>query len=68
MLETKEFYDIMEAFERYAQKNIRKGSMGLTREGKANWKNQVYYSDGNVNSSFKLFLVGYSLGKANYLN
>lgn len=68
MLGTKEFYDIMFVFEKYAQKNIRKGSMGLIREDKANWKNRYYYSDGITNDAFKLFLAGYSLGKANYID
>ncbi len=64
MLFTKEFYFVMENFEKYAKQNIRMGSMGLTREEKENWKRGWYYSDGLANEAFKLFLVGYSLGKS----
>ncbi len=64
MLGTKEFYDMMESFEKYAKSNIRTGSMGLTREPKGNWERQWYYSDGLANEAFKLFIAGYSLGKA----
>ena len=63
MLETREFYGIMNDFEKYAKKEIRTGSMGLTKETKDRWSKQVYYSDGLANSAFKLFLAGYSLGK-----
>ena len=64
MLGTKEFYDLMESFEKYAKRNVRTGSMGLTKEPKENWKKQWYYSDGLANEAFKLFMVGYTLGKA----
>ena len=64
MLFTKEFYDAMEAFEKYASKNIRFGSVGLLREPKKNWHRQWYYSDGVANEAFKSFLVGYSFGKS----
>lgn len=63
MLGTKEFYDVMDNFERYAKKNIMVGSMGFTKEAKDNWQRQNYYCDGVANNAFKLFLVGYSLGK-----
>jgi hypothetical protein len=63
MLYTKEFYDLLESFERYAKENVRMGSMGLSREPKENWIKKWYYSDGLANEAFKLFIVGYSLGK-----
>lgn len=63
MLYTKEFYEIMEVFESNAKKHIRFGEMGLSKEPKDLWVNQQYYCDGNVNSSFKMFLAGVSLGK-----
>jgi len=58
-----EFYELIEAFEKYAKKNLRTGSMGLAREPKENWKNRNYYSDGIANEAFKMFQAGYSLGK-----
>ena len=64
MLFSKEFYDLMADFEKYAKKNIRMGSMGLIKEPKENWHKQWYYSDGVVNEAFKIFMVGYSRGKS----
>jgi hypothetical protein len=64
MLFTKEFYDVMEVFERTSKEFLRTGNMGLSREPKENWNNQYYYSDGNANLAFKVFLNGYSLGKS----
>ncbi len=63
MLGSKEFYEVMETFERYAKENVRGGHMGLTKEPKESWEKQVYYSDGVTNEAFKIFLGGYSLGK-----
>jgi len=63
MLGTKEFYDVMADFERYAKGEIRTGSMGLAKEPKENWEKRSYYSDGVANEAFKIFLGGYSLGK-----
>ena len=68
MLETKEFYDIMDFFERWGKTEIRTGSMGFHREPKESWKNRVYYSDGEVNKAFKIFHSGYMLGRSTYLN
>ncbi len=63
MLETKEFYEVMDTFERYAKKNVRTGNMGFTKEPREHWVKQNYYSDGMANQAFKVFLAGYSLGK-----
>jgi hypothetical protein len=63
MLFTKEFYSVIDNFEKYAKQHVRTGSMGFEREPKENWKKQWYYSDGQANEAFKHFLVGYSLGK-----
>jgi len=63
MLFTKEFYEIMQVFESNAKKLVSMGHMGLTKEPKENWEKQIYYSDGNVNNAFKMFLNGVSLGK-----
>jgi hypothetical protein len=63
MLYTKEFYEIMEAFEKNAKQLVRMGSQGLKREDKENWTRQYYYCDGEVNNAFKLFLSGVQFGK-----
>lgn len=63
MLFTKEFYEVMEVFEKNAPSLVSFGSQGLNREDKDNWERGYYYSDGNVNNAFKMFLHGYSLGK-----
>lgn len=67
MLYTKEFEDVMRAFENYAKKAVRMGYQGLKREPRENWKQQWYYSDGLANEAFKAFLGGYSLGKAMHM-
>jgi len=66
MLQSKEFYEIMKSFELSAKQIVRSGSMGLTKEPKENWGKQQYYSDGNVNEAFKMFLFGVSFGKSFY--
>jgi len=38
MLGTKEFYDLMDAFEKVAKNEIRTGSSGLKREPIENWE------------------------------
>lgn len=63
MLGTKEFYEVMADFEKTAKELVRMGNQGLKREPKENWKRQYYYTDGNANNAFKMFLQGYSLGK-----
>ena len=63
MLHTKEFYQVMDSFESYAKKNLRAGSMGFFREPKESWVKKVYYSDGEMNKAFTIYLVGYSAGK-----
>lgn len=63
MLYTKEFYEIMECFEKEAKHFIRMGSQGLKREDKESWKRQFYYCDGEANNAFRIFLLGVSLGK-----
>lgn len=66
-LGTKEFYELMDIFEKTQSKNILTGSMGLKREDKELWDKKRYYCDGNANDFFKMFICGYSLGKtSNY--
>jgi len=63
MLETKEFYEIMNVFEKNAKKLVSLGSQGLKKEPKELWPKQIYYCDGNANNAFKMFLNGVALGK-----
>jgi len=63
MLHTKDFYQIMNVFEKNAKQLVSMGAQGLTKEAKCNWGRQQYYCDGNVNNAFKMFLNGVSLGK-----
>jgi hypothetical protein len=63
MLHTKEFYEIMNVFEKNAKTLVSMGSQGLTKENKELWVKQIYYCDGNVNNAFKMFLHGVSLGR-----
>lgn len=63
MLGTKEFYDLMDMFEKTAKKAVWvKGA--FDREDKELFKKQYYYQNGEVNEMFKLFMLGYSYGKA----
>ena len=64
MLYTKEFYELIKNFEKYAEKNLSLGSMGLQKEEKELWKKQRYYCDGTANQAFIIFFQGYSLGKS----
>jgi hypothetical protein len=63
MLETKEFYDLMNAFEK--SKHIHGYGRRLEREtDKALWVKQVYYQNGSINELFIAFMNGYSLAKS----
>jgi hypothetical protein len=63
MLNTKEFIEVMAQFEKDAKKTVSIGHAGFTKEPKDNWIKQNYYCDGNCNNAFKLYLLGFSLGK-----
>ena len=67
MLHTKEFQEVMNSFEKIAKQFVSTGSMGFTREPRENWEKQRYYSDGEVNKAFKLYLLGYSYGKCCFI-
>jgi hypothetical protein len=62
MLATKEFYELLESFEKAV-----KGSLYLpsnfAKEGKGFWKIGVYYQDGHLNEAFKTYMHGYAFGK-----
>lgn len=66
MLFTKEFYEVMDHFEIVAKKLIRSGMQGFKREDKELWSKKIYYTDGEVNKAFVIFLNGYSYGKSNF--
>jgi len=53
---TKEFYELMEQFERDFAYNH------PVREGKESWKYQHFYA--NVNDMFLAYMAGYSFGKS----
>ena len=56
MLQTKEFYDVMDMFEKTFDYVGRK-------ESKEEWPRQHYYCSGKLNTEFIAFLAGYSFGK-----
>lgn len=67
MLGSKEFYDVMALFEKTLLQAVFV-SAKIEREPKENWKKQYYYTNGEVNNLFKVFLWGYQCGKAEYQN
>ena len=59
---TKEWYDIIEIFERnYSCER-------LDKESKELWKEGIVYEDGKVNKLYEAYLLGYGLGRLNYMN
>jgi hypothetical protein len=61
--ETKEFYEMMEMFEKTAKSIIRTGSQGYKRAPKELWTSRNYYLDGEVNQAFIMFSAGHSYGR-----
>lgn len=59
MLATKEYYELIEMFEKNAGKPFRKD-----KEPKDMWNRGIVYQDGMANEFFKMFLEGYAYGKA----
>lgn len=59
---SKEFYDLMDQFEKDI-KNMRVYGCKVEREDKTNWKNQNYYSNGQVNLLFQGYIFGYSYAR-----
>ena len=68
MLHSKEFYELMNQFERDAKHLIRTGQQGLIREPKENWSKGIFYCDGNANIAFQIYQAGYSFSKCVYAN
>ena len=57
MLKSKEFYEIMNQFEKDA------GYYDFTKESKSLWEKQIYYCNGQVNNLFRFYLLGYQNAK-----
>lgn len=58
-LYSKEFYEVMELFER----SVNRGPKDREKD-KEWWGHQQYYCNGELNQRFQLFLQGYHAGKA----
>jgi hypothetical protein len=60
MLKTKEFLDLMAAFEKSrCAHGYRKD-----KEHKDEWRRKIYYQDGELNNLFIAYMEGYSLAKS----
>lgn len=59
---TKEFYDILERFEKDFC-HIR-----LDKESKDLWKIGQIYQDGETNTAYHAYILGYALGRLVYMN
>lgn len=58
MLNTKEHYDLLEAFERdFSEERLDR------EKDKELWKKGILYESGNTNNLFLAYRLGYSLGK-----
>ena len=62
MVGTKEHYELLENFEKH------NSHMRLDRENKELWYKGQVYQDGDVNRLYNAFILGYSFGRASYLN
>jgi hypothetical protein len=62
MLHTKEYYSVMEQFEKD------NADYPLHREAKKFWERGIIYQNGEVNGLFNSYLQGYSLGKSIFNN
>jgi len=63
MLGTKEFYDLMDQFEKISKTMVQVPS-AFAKEPKELWRKKIYYQNGHTNNAFIIFMNGYSLGKA----
>lgn len=65
MFKNGEIEKVMAMFENPAlQRALPYTGAKLIREPRDNWKSQNFYSNGAINSQFRVFLAGYSAGKA----
>lgn len=66
---TKEFYDLMDSFERLGLYNVYVSGevKRASKEVMGKYRN-VYYDNGEVNKLFLVYMNGYANGKATYLN
>lgn len=58
MLQTKEHYDLIAAFERDFK------YLALAKEDKSDWGRGIIYQNGTTNEMFKVYRYGYAYGKA----
>lgn len=65
-VESKEFYDVMEAFENSVSKFARVGSFDKCE--KSMWKDKQYYNHGETNKAFVCFFNGYMAGRLSYMH
>ena len=71
---TKEMVEVMEAFEKAAKSDyadyIGREIVRIDIHGKAveGWPKNYFYTDGEVNKLFKVFMMGYTAGRCAYMN
>jgi hypothetical protein len=59
---TREFYEILENFER----NFK--HMRLDKESEEYWNRGQIYQNGETNNSYSAYILGYSFGRVTYMN
>lgn len=57
---TKEHYEMMEEFEKWACGRFDK-------EPKEFWSKGMVYQNGEINEQFRMFCIGYSVGRQKYM-
>ena len=57
MLGTKEFYELMNQFEKDTEQ------YNPEKENKDMWAKSLYYCNGSINKEFKLYFLGYANAK-----
>ncbi len=60
--ETKEFYDLLAAFEKIYS------YLRLDKESKSMYRNGAFYQNGEANHLFKAFMHGYQVGRITYMS
>lgn len=64
---TKEFYELMTSFEELGLESVFI-SAEVKRESREMFDKGIYYTNGEVNNFFKVFMSGYMNGRLNYMN
>jgi hypothetical protein len=62
MRKTKEFYDMMDQFERDAKKHFR-GRFDRVKPGAKCPAEYSFYEDGQINDMFRAYMMGYAYAK-----